>query len=184
MSKVSNNWYVITGGPSSGKTSLIDELNKLGHRTIPEAARIVIDEAIKKGISVEELRADEKKFQDEVMRLKGEIEDSYDKNVLTFFDRGIHDTLAYFRFYGYEIDSWIKDLMDGARYQQVFLLEPLNTFKKDYARTEDHNFAKQLHKLLHDAYTEFEMEPTHVPAMSLDDRLKFILDKVKVGQTA
>jgi predicted ATPase len=179
-----NNWYVITGGPSSGKTTLIDELSKLGHKTIPEAARVVIDEAIKKGISVEALRADEKKFQDEVMRLKGEIEGSYDKNVATFFDRGIHDTLAYFRFYGFEIDDWIKDLMDGSRYQKVFLLEPLPTFKEDYARTEDHDFAKKLHKLIHDAYTEFEMEPIHVPAMSLEERLKFILDKVKVGQAA
>lgn len=180
----SNNWYVITGGPSTGKTTLLKELGKLGHKTIPEAARTVIDEAMEKGISVEELRSDEKRFQDDVARLKEKIEAAHDKSVLTFFDRGMQDTVAYMRHYGFNIDEWIAALMDKAKYQKVFLLEPLSTYQSDYARTEDQDFAKSLHKLLHDAYTEFGMEPIYVPAVSLNDRVKFILDKVKVEQAA
>lgn len=179
----SNNWYVITGGPSSGKTTLLKELEKLGHKTIPEAARTVIDEALKKGISVEELRSNEKRFQNDVARLKEKIEATHDKNVLTFFDRGMQDTVAYMRHYGFGIEDWVAVFMDKARYQKVFLLEPLSTYQSDYARTEDHDFAKNLHKLLHDAYTEFGMKPVHVPAVSLNDRVKLILDKVKMEQT-
>ena len=32
-------WQVITGGPCSGKTTIIDELTKLGYQTKPEVAR-------------------------------------------------------------------------------------------------------------------------------------------------
>lgn len=179
-----NNWYVITGGPSTGKTTLLAELEKLGHKTIPEAARTVIDEALKKGISVEELRSDEKCFQDDVARLKEKIEAMHDKSVLTFFDRGMQDTVAYMRYYGFSIEEWVAALMDKAKYQKVFLLEQLSTYQSDYARTEDHDFAKNLHKLLVDAYTEFDMVPVHVPPVSLNDRVKFIIDKVKVEQTS
>jgi len=181
---VSNNWYVITGGPSSGKTTLLKELEKLGHKTIPEAARTVIDEALKKGISVEELRSDEKRFQGTVVRLKEKIEAANDKNVLTFFDRGMQDTVAYLRHYSFSIDQWVMALMNKSRYQKVFLLDPLTTYQSDYARTEDHDFAKHIHRLLHDTYAEFDMEPLHVPAVSLNERVRFILDKVMVEQTA
>ena len=179
-----NNWYVITGGPSTGKTTLLAELEKLGHKTVPEAARTVIDKALEKGISVKELRADEKRFQHEVARLKEKIESEHDNNILTFFDRGMQDTLAYMRHYGFSIEKWITKLMYNAAYQKVFLLEPLPDFQSDYARTEDKGFTEKLNKLLDDVYTEFGMKPISVPAVSLEDRVKFVLDKVKVEQTA
>ena len=174
-----NNWYVVTGGPSTGKTTLLAELEKLGHKTIPEAARVVIDEALAKGISVEELRADEKRFQEDVARVKETVEAERDPNTLTFFDRGMQDTTAYMRHYGFTIEPWVKALTDKSRYQKVYLLEPLPTYETDYARTEDKDFSQHLHKLLHDAYTECGMEPIIVPAVSVEDRVKFVLDRVK-----
>ncbi|MDO8265391.1 MAG: ATP-binding protein [Candidatus Saccharibacteria bacterium] len=177
-----NNWYVITGGPSTGKTSLLKELEKLGYKTIPEAARTVIDEALSRGISVEILRADEKRFQDDVAKLKEKIETTLKKSVVTFFDRGMQDTLAYMRYYSYELQDWEMELMKNAKYKKVFLLEPLATYESDYARTEDTEFAKNIQKLLFDAYSEFGMKPIILPALSLDDRVKFIIDKIKVEQ--
>jgi predicted ATPase len=37
------NWYVITGAPSSGKTTLLKELEELGYRVIHEVARAFIE---------------------------------------------------------------------------------------------------------------------------------------------
>lgn len=176
---LSNNWYVITGGPSTGKTTLLAELEKLGHKTIPEAARSVIDQAIDKGISVEELRSDEQRFQADVIRLKEKIEASLDKSLLTFFDRGMQDSLAYIRHYGFSIEDWVMAMMDKASYRKVFLLEPLPVFQRDYARTEDHDFAKSLNKLLYVVYSEFNMEPVNIPAGSLEDRVRMILDMIE-----
>lgn len=179
-----NNWYVITGGPSTGKTSLLNELAKQGHRTIPEAARQLIDATIAKGRTIDELRKDEQRFQHEVAKLKKEIEAAANSDALTFFDRGMHDTLAYLRYYNFKIEDWVNKLMDNATYRKVFLLEPFETYQADYARTEDHEFSKQLHGLLQAAYTEYGMKPVIVPAMSLADRVKFVLSRVKQEQPA
>ena len=36
--------YVITGGPGTGKTSLIEELKTVGYQTVKEVARDIIKE--------------------------------------------------------------------------------------------------------------------------------------------
>ena len=41
--------FVITGGPGSGKTSLINALNRRGFRCMPEAGRAIIQDQIKIG---------------------------------------------------------------------------------------------------------------------------------------
>lgn len=181
---MSNNWYVLTGGPSTGKTTLLAELNKRGFHTIPEAARTVIDEALEKGISVQELRSDEKQFQDDVARMKQKTEAMHDKNSPTFFDRGMHDTVAYLNHYGFITDDWIKSLMQKATYRKVFLLESLPVYDQDYARTEDVAFRDNIHTLLHDAYAQFGMKPVLVPAMSIEDRVEFIMKEVKTEKNA
>lgn len=169
-----NKWFVITGGPSTGKTTLLSELGKLGYVTVPEAARAVIDQAIAKGISVEELRSDEKQFQEDVAFMKRDVEAELDPNTITFFDRGMQDTVAYYGSYGFAMDNGVEALMDHSKYQQVFLLEPLETYKEDYARVEDEAFRKKIGDLLEEAYTKYGMKPVRLPATTLADRVKLI----------
>lgn len=182
MSRATN-WYVLTGGPSSGKTTLLAELQKQGYAVVPEAARAVIDAAIRKGIQPHELRKDERKFQHEVMRLKMAAETVYSKSVVTFFDRGMHDTIAYFRHYGYEVDEWIKKACESAEYQKIFLLEPLEIYEENYARTEDKNFYQQIHHRLKEAYEEAGMHVVSVPPVSLEERVNIILTETQTGVT-
>jgi len=40
--EVQTNWHVITGGPCSGKSTLIDQLANHGFQTVPESARLYI----------------------------------------------------------------------------------------------------------------------------------------------
>jgi predicted ATPase len=170
-----NKWYVITGGPSVGKTTLLAELEKLGHSTLPEGARIVIDNGIVNGKTVQEIRADERKFQMDVLAHKIRTELKQPENALTFFDRGMHDTLAYLRLYDFDISEEVLEAMQNAQYQQVFLLEPLETYDVDYSRTESREEALKLNKLLADAYTEYGMQLISVPAMTPSERAKFVL---------
>lgn len=176
-------WYVLTGGPSSGKTTLLAELQKLGYAVVPEAARAVIDEAAARGITPAELRKDEKKFQDTVMRRKIAIENEQPSDALTFFDRGMHDTIAYFRHYGYEVEDWIRQACQRASYEKVFLLEPLANYEKDYARTEDDGFYQRIHQLLQDAYEEAGIPIVSIPPVSVADRVTMILNEIKVEAT-
>lgn len=175
----SNKWFVITGGPSTGKTTLLAGLEMAGYKTIPEAARTLIDEALAKGFTMEEFRADEKRFQNDVTYLKREIEAGLDPDVVTFLDRGMHDTVAYMRYYKYYAEDRVQELMRESSYRKVFLLDPLSIYQQDYARTEGAEFVHGINILLHEAYAEHGMEPIGVPAMELNDRVKFILDNIE-----
>lgn len=174
MSKA-NNWYVITGGPSSGKTTLLAALEAAGYKTVPEAARTLIDQALARGISVQQLRADEKKFQENVAKLKGRIELELPSELPVFFDRGMHDTLAYMRHYGFTLEQWLRDLHEAARYRTVFLLDQLPEYQSDYARVEGKQFVDSITQLLHEAYSEYGMKPIRVPALPVSERKTFIL---------
>ncbi len=173
-----NKWYVITGGPSSGKTTLLTLLEKQGHKTFPEAARVYIDEEIAKGRTIEDIRKDEQQFQLDIVHKKIAIEASHDPAQVTFFDRGMHDSTAYINAYGWSIHPVLKKATEETRYQKVFLLEPLPTFTKDYARTEDAEFTKRLTELLVEAYRESGMDPIRVPVLEPEERVRYILEYI------
>lgn len=177
-----NNWFVITGGPSTGKSKLVNEFAKLGYITVPEAARSLIDKAALKNITAEEYRLDEKKFQYEVAELKANIESSLDRNDIILFDRGMQDTDAYLNYYGFEIDERIKSLLDESKYSKVFILEPLERFKADYARIENPEFSNQIYPFLVESYRKYGMEPISVPDIGLNNRLQFIMDRIELGR--
>lgn len=174
-----NIWYVVTGGPSTGKTTLLSELAKHGFTIVPEAARTLIDKAIQSGQTVESLRKDEQKFQEDVAQLKAEIEQNLDPNTPTFFDRGMQDTIAYLEQNNLSIKPWVYDYMQHSSYKKVFILEPLSTFQKDYARTETSQFTTEIHQKLIDAYSAYGMQPIIVPAMPVEQRVNFVLENVK-----
>ena len=46
---MSDHFFVVTGGPGAGKTSLITELARRGFHTIPESGRAVIREDMQSG---------------------------------------------------------------------------------------------------------------------------------------
>jgi predicted ATPase len=173
-----NNWYVITGGPSSGKSTLIAELENLGYKTLPEAARVFIDEELAKGSTLEEIRNDERVFQHKVLRKKVELEEREDGSLLTFFDRGMHDTVAFLEAYGWKIEQEVKNAIAKAKYRNVFLLDPLPFFTDDYARTEDHDFTKKITDLLFDVYHSAGMTPIRVPVLEPKARTEFVLNHV------
>ncbi len=177
-----NNWYVVTGGPAVGKSTLLAELEKLGYKTLPEAARDVIDEGLAAGKSLEEVRGDEYQFQFDVLERKVRNEQQQASDELVFFDRGMHDTVAYLRLHDFEINQDVVQTTRQASYKQVFLLEPLEQYTEDYARTESREEALQLNQLLAAAYTEYGLKVVKVPVLPPVERAQFVLDHIKQEQ--
>ena len=117
--------YVITGGPGTGKTSLIEELKIVGYQTVKEVARDIIKEQQQQG-------GDALPWKDTVLYTSMMLERSVESYLahkenegILFFDRGIPDTLAYARLIGLTDRKEIELAVDKYRYnRQVFILPP------------------------------------------------------------
>jgi predicted ATPase len=175
--KIVNNWYVLTGAPSSGKTTIAKLLEKKGYKVAYEVARIYIDNELKKGKTIKELRKDEGKFQREILNLKIQYENKLDPKKITFLDRAIPDSLAYYELIGLPKDKYLEKEVKKTSYKKVFFFEKLE-FKKDYARTESKKEIDKLEKLLKKSYGSLSTPIIKVPKMSIKKRLKFILDNL------
>lgn len=170
-------WYVITGGPSSGKTTLINELAKVGYYTVPETARFLIDKERTDGKPLEEIRGDEREFQRKVFKMRIDVEDKLPKDKIVFLDRALPDCIAYYEVLG--VDT--KELIEACkkrRYKKVFLLEQL-PYKKDYARVENKELANKLNDIIYKTYSKLGYEVVRIPPMSVKDRLKVVLSHIK-----
>lgn len=177
------NWYVITGGPSSGKTTVLNELAKLGYIVNPEAARVLIDEEMAKGKSIEEIRGPTKggypeaEFQKKVLKIKIDVEKAAPKDKIVFFDRAIPDSIAYYQICGLDPKEVLKSCR-GKVYRKIFFLEQL-PFDQDYARVEDAETIKKLNKLLKESYQNLGYEIIEIPAISVQKQVKKILTEMK-----
>ena len=169
-----NSWYVLTGGPGSGKTTLINELKKLGHNTVEESARLHVEQRLKSGLTINQIRQNEKAFQEEVFRLKQKVHEALPRDAIAFFDRGFHDTIAYLKYHGHEVEHYIEATCNQLLYKKIFLLDML-PYKKDQVRTEDHITAAALHYMLVDAYRDSGHNIIHVPVALPAERAQFVL---------
>jgi predicted ATPase len=173
-----NNWYVITGGPSTGKTSTLEIIKSMGYKTHPEIARIYIERELANGRMLEEIRKDEAQFQRKILELKIEFEKTLNPDDLNFLDRGIPDTIAYFRFLKMRDDSFSWQAIRQCSYKKIFLLSPL-PYVKDHARIESKDESSAIHNELKRAYVELKFHVLEVPVLTPTQRAKFILNNLK-----
>lgn len=170
-------WYVLAGGPCAGKTTLLSEFAARGFRTVAEAARAYLDQEFAKGKMLEDIRGNEIEFQNELIRLKMERERTLPRDEVIFFDRGMHDSIPYLSLRGDRDNALLRDAIQGARYDAVFLLDRF-PYEKDDVRTETPEEADELHTLLGKAYADAGMPVIRVPRMNADKRADFVLEKI------
>ena len=167
-----SNWYVITGGPSSGKSSTLFSFEKMGYKIVLDTARVLIDKEMANGKTIKEIRRDEAEFQRKVLAMKIETEDKLLKEEVIFFDRAIPDSAAYYSVCGLNSKE-VLDICQKDRYKKVFFLEQLPV-DYDYARVENKQTVDGLNQLLKQTYKQLGCEIVFVPVMSLEKRVKFI----------
>lgn len=186
---IQTEWVVITGGPSSGKTSIINRLAELGHKIVPEAAEEYIKEEQFRGKSIEKIRKSEEDFTRKVFYRKMEAESQLSPNQLTFLDRGIPDTIAYGQADKYDISYALNDpKLTTHKYKKVFLLD-LVPFEKTDIRIEDRAFAERVNQELDDAYTSLGYDVIRVSVLpgdtleeKVDKRTQFILKSLGLSK--
>lgn len=174
MNNLKTNWYVITGGPSSGKTTTVNLLNTRGYKTTIEHARHYIETLQVRGKTVEEIRKNQIVFQNGVLDMQIAEEHELSRDEVVFLDRAIPDALAYYRFLGLPDDEKILEAMHKVSYKKIFILDPL-PLVNDSVRTEDEVAQKKIHQLLTEVYESLSFPVIHVPVLPPEERVDFIL---------
>jgi predicted ATPase len=171
--------YVLTGGPSVGKTTVIKILASKGFFVVPEQAIVVIkEERAKKtknsgykfmnNFSFQERVAEKQLFEESKLSSKN-------KNV--FLDRGLFDGLAYCNFHNIPIPKNILENRDK-RYNKIFILEPTGIYKESKTLDNIEKSSKEIHELIREVYVELGYDLISVPLMSPVERAEFILKHI------
>ena len=171
---VNTNWYVITGGPSSGKTTTVNLLAQRGYKTTIEHARHYIDTQRHNGRTVDDIRNHQREFQMGVLDMQVEQEKQISPDEIVFLDRAIPDALAYYRFLSLTPDEKLLDALKTVSYKKVFIMEYLPLIH-DYARTEDVEAQKKIHQMLCEVYESLPFQIIHVPVLPIESRIEVIL---------
>lgn len=92
-----------------------------------------------------------------------------------FFDRGVHDVVAYLNYTRAPIPSWEKELNEY-KYDLVFLIKPeLKIYRQDEDRMETFEEAIEVHKHLEKTYLNSGIKTIAIPFTTPEKRLELIL---------
>lgn len=176
---------VITGGPGSGKTSLVTYLGSLGYATVSEAAIQIIHELnAQLGVAgqIAWRQQHPAEFQRRVTYRQAALEAacSVAEGSLAFCDRGRPGAKAYAQLVGYKLDAQVRSLVGAQRYLRVFLLDTLSCLAERPAtgRISDRARSLHIHDLLDEAYRSSGYVPCRVPELPILDRARFVLSEL------
>lgn len=175
-------WYVISGGPSSGKSTTIRLLAERGYGVVEEQARVIIAEQMALGRSLRDIRGDGEVFQVQILERQLAIEsrlrvEDPTATVPVFFDRGVPDGLAYERFLNLVPNPDLASAAREARYRCVFVLDTLH-LHDDGSRIEETIDQELIHDSIVATYRELGADIVSVPVASPEERVAFILSHV------
>ena len=168
---------LIIGGPGSGKTSVLQTIEKNNLKVHHEISREVTANAQKSGIE-QLFLTDPFAFSNQL--LDGRIQQF--KNAapgINFYDRGIPDVPAYHVFTGDKIPEVFMKACKEYRYDQVFFLPPWEEiYESDNERYETYDQAVVLGDILLDFYKKLDYSPISVPKSSIENRYNFIIEQL------
>jgi predicted ATPase len=173
---------VIIGGPGTGKSTVLKELEARGFCCYPEISRQITLKAQESNIDQLFL---EKPLLFSELLLEGRIKQYQDAqkepHELVFIDRGIPDVLAYMHFIGNEYPVFFDQACRENKYSKIFLLPPWQEiYVSDNERYESYEQAHEIDKYLVETYKKYGYTLIEVPKDTVDNRVQFILNQLVI----
>ncbi|MDG4879964.1 AAA family ATPase [Mesorhizobium sp. WSM4884] len=178
MQNDSDRFFVLTGGPGSGKTTLIEALKAAGFATAPEAGRGIIRDQV--AIGGPALPWQDRALFAELM-LSWELRSWHAAHAdrgFVFFDRGVPDTIGYLRLCGLPVLDHIASAATTFRYaRRVFIAPPWPAiFTQDQERKQTLDEAERTFQSVASVYAELGYELMPLPLASVEERVRFVHD--------
>lgn len=182
--KTKNNFHIVTGGPGSGKTSLIEKLCETGYCCVSEVARKIIKEQIASHGNALPW-SDTEKYSNSMLSYS--IQDYMnllESSELHFFDRGIPDTLGYVKLINILDKRNFIDAVQEFRYNPtVFILPPWEKiYESDNERKQNFQMAVATYQVMRNTYKNAGYNLIELPRTTISQRVDFILEKLRNEQ--
>lgn len=177
-----NNFYIISGGPGAGKTTLINELANTGFVTREEEARKIIREQL--AIGGDGVPWRNKALYAQLM-LKASI-NTFNKTKrdngteIIFFDRGILDTICYMNMENTPVSDEVQYEVNTCNYNKnVFILPPWKEiYQTDDERKQSWEEALFSFYKLKETYLQYGYNVIEIPKIPVSQRKEFVLDRI------
>jgi len=168
--------FVLTGGPGSGKSTLIAALREAGHAVTEEAGRAIIREEVARG-------GDALPWGDRAAYARRML--AYDvaawraaegQTGPAFFDRGIPDIRGYLRLSNETPLPEVEAAIAMHVYARtVFVAPPWEAiFGQDAERTQDFAEAVRTHDVMVEVYSALDYRLVPLPLAPVSQRLDFV----------
>ncbi|MEY8827314.1 AAA family ATPase [Sedimentitalea sp. XS_ASV28] len=173
---MSDHFFVVTGGPGAGKTSLIIELARRGFHTIPESGRAIIREEVASGGDA--LPWADRMAYAELM-LERDLRAYEDAQALpgpVIFDRGIADIMGYLTLCGLPVPPHVSAAVKKAHYNRRVFLAPYwdEIFTQDTERKQSQTETEATCAAMINTYAALGYEITELPRADTGRRADFI----------
>lgn len=175
--KNSDRFFVLTGGPGSGKTTLVEALMARGFATTDEAGRGVIRRELETGGEalpwIDREAFAQAMFDWELRSYR----DAERRRGPVFFDRGLPDTIGYLRLEGLDAPASHEEEAWRLRYNpRVFIAPPWrDIYSRDEERRQSWQIAVRTYEIMAETYTEFGYRLIELPRASVEERAEFVL---------
>ncbi len=175
-----NNLYIISGGPGSGKSTLIKALTERGLTAMPEAGRAIIQHQLSIGGTALPW-ADRALFAE--LMLGWDLRSYHEAlqlQIPVLFDRGIPDVIGYLRLCHLPVPPHIENAANTYRYNlRVFMAPPWpEIFTQDKERKQSFEEAVATYNSLATTYTELGYDLLPLPFTSIEKRVAFVLENM------
>lgn len=177
MHRDCDRFFVLSGGPGSGKTTLIEALGRRGFATTAEAGRAIIRDQT--AIGGPATHQNDPALFAEIM-LAFDMQSyrlALDKEGPVFFDRGVTELAGYHRMMGMPAPAHFRTAAERFRYNpKVFIAPPWpEIFANDGERKQSFGEAVTTHDASVRIYAEFGYKIVALPKASVEERLRFVL---------
>lgn len=180
MSLVFQHRFVLTGGPGSGKSTIIDTITQRGYWCSKEAGRGVIQDQV--SIGGDALPWINQAAFAELM-LCWEMRSWHEAEGKTrpcFFDRGVPDVAGYLNLSKLPVPGHLKDAITKFRYNHtVFIAPPWpEIYVQDAERKQSFDVAVATYNEMVKVYNLYGYQLIELPRLSVEERVDFILSKI------
>ncbi|PKH22189.1 ATPase [Enterobacterales bacterium CwR94] len=169
--------FILTGGPGSGKSTLIHQLAQQGYTCSVEAGRAVIQEQVATGGNAVPW-GDVLAFADHMLCKEIHAwQRAQPQAVPCFFDRGIPDIAGYLCLCDLAIPLSLDKAINQYRYaEKVFIAPPWREiYVQDAERKQSVEEAERTYHMMCEIYPRYGYQLVELPRASVEERIAFIL---------